>query len=275
MLRILSDLHLFDGACRIRELRELDPLLEGVDTLLINGDLCDTQVVATADQVAEIKSYFATRVPSVILITGNHDPDISEVHEQLVADGRVWVTHGDVFFPDATPWSAILPEIRRRIAIVRAQDPTVAFDQIETRLRVFRQISHGLPMKWDLRRRDPLTRMRRLLWDLGSPLRVQAVLRAWQSAPHLAAGLAAQQRASAQVVVFGHIHRPSIHHRGGRVIINTGAFAGPLGAWAVDVEEDAIHIHETERRRSTWRIGSQRAALPLTAPSTSKLPTAA
>jgi predicted phosphodiesterase len=263
MLRIISDLHLFDGACRVRELRQLDPLIDGVDALLINGDSCDTQVCATADQIEEMRSYFAARAPEVTFVTGNHDPNISDVHEQLLAEGRIWATHGDVLFPDATPWSKLLPEIRRRIAAARAREQHGSFGHIETRLRIFRQISHGLPIDDDLRSRDFATLMRRVLYELGHPLRLRAVLRAWKDAPELAAALASEQRSTAQIAVFGHIHRPSITQRNGRVIINTGAFSGPLGALAVDVHDDLVRVRTIEFRRGEARLGGAVSEIPL------------
>ncbi len=263
MLRIVSDLHVFDGAGRIRRLSELDPLLDGMDSLLVNGDACDTQVGTTPGQVAELKAYLNGRAPQVTLVTGNHDPDISDVHEQLLADGRVWATHGDVFFPDATPWSAIVPEIRRRIAAAQAQRGLASLDDVATRLLIFREICHGLPIRWDLRRRDFFAKAQRLLHDLRAPARIRAVLRAWKNAPELAATLVAAQRATAQVVVFGHIHRPSIHHRAGRIIINTGAFAGPMGAWTVDIDNDLVRVRRIERRRGAWHAGSILSEFPL------------
>jgi predicted phosphodiesterase len=275
MLRILSDLHLFDGASRIRGVHTLDPLLEGVHTLVLNGDTCDTQVGTSVDQVEGLKHHFSSRAPSVAFITGNHDPDISSLHEHWLADDRIWATHGDVFFAEATPWSSLLPEIRRRLREAHAIGTDASLDHVEGRLRLFRQISHGLPIKWDLRRRDWRSRLRRMMVDLGSPRRIQAVLQAWRAAPDLAANLASDYRATAQVVVFGHIHRPSIHHRGGRVIINTGAFTGPLGAWIVDVEGDRIQVRRTEMRRGAWHPGRLVAEIPLAAPRANRLTTAA
>lgn len=265
MLRILSDLHLFDGASRIRGLRQLDPLTDGVDGFLINGDSCDTQVGTTPEQVAAIRAYFASRVPSVSFVTGNHDPDISNQHEQLLADGRVWATHGDVFFPDSTPWSRLLPELRRRIRAARAADPAARFDHLATRLRIFRQVHRGLPREWDLQRRDPVTRLRRLVGDLGSPLRLREIFRAWRQAPELAAQAARSQRQTAQVIVFGHVHRPSIAHREGRVLINTGAFTGPFGAFCVELAEDAVRVRPVEWRRHAFHPGRPLVEIPLAA----------
>ncbi|HEX2099544.1 MAG TPA: metallophosphoesterase, partial [Candidatus Synoicihabitans sp.] len=190
MLRVFSDLHVFDGSSRIESLRQLDPLTHDVDALLINGDSCDTQVGATADQIEELRAYLAGRAPRVTFVTGNHDPDISEVHELLLGDGRIWATHGDVLYANATPWSRLLPELERRIATARSQRPQVPLDRIESRLEIFRQISRRLPSEDDIRRRDLRSRLVRLLRDVGSVRRVRAILRAWQTAPDLAAALA-------------------------------------------------------------------------------------
>lgn len=270
--RIISDLHLFDGASRVERLLQLDPLVDAVDGLLINGDSCDTQVGTTPDQVAEMRAYFGTRVPSVRFLTGNHDPDISNHHEDLPADGRVWVTHGDVFFPDATPWSRLLPELRRRIRAARDADASASFDHIATRLRIFRQIHRNLPPEWDLQRRDLPARLRRLLADVGSPVRLGAILRAWRHAADLASHAAEAQRRSAQLIVFGHLHRPSISHRAGRVIINTGAFTGPFGAFCVDLFDERALVRPVERRRGAFHPGRPLVEIPLAIGARRRLP---
>ena len=59
MLRILSDLHLYDTHTLVRDLRQLEPLLAGVHTLVINGDSCETRHGATPPQVAAMKKFFA------------------------------------------------------------------------------------------------------------------------------------------------------------------------------------------------------------------------
>ena len=103
MLRILSDLHFRDATSRLERLEDLLPLLDGVNELWLNGDTCDNQSGMTPEKLGEIKQFFTTHVPQVRFIPGNHDPDISPIHEASTADGRIWACHGDAFLDDIVP----------------------------------------------------------------------------------------------------------------------------------------------------------------------------
>ena len=180
MLRILSDLHLFDAATQVRDLRQLEPLLADVHTLVINGDSCELLHGHNAGRLPAMQRFFRERVPEVIFVTGNHDPAISEVHELLLADGRVWVTHGDICFDDLTPWSRNQPEL---VALVRAElarEPAGDYRAIPVRLRVARTVAGQLEEKVD--RLDRSLRARLLwLWHTFLPPRQPiAMLRAWR-----------------------------------------------------------------------------------------------
>lgn len=273
MLRILSDLHVYDGLSRIRRLAQLDPLLEGPGQILINGDSCDTQIGATAEQVAALQAHLRAKAPEVRFLTGNHDPDISDVHEELRHDGRLWITHGDVFFPDATPWSRLRAELRRRIAAAQRRAPPGAVETLEWRFETFRNIVRDLPIRRDLRRRDWRSLLHRLTTEFGSPFRIGAILLAWRQGPRLAAQAAARHRPSATVVVFGHVHFASVVRQDHRTIINTGAFAGALRAWCVDVDGDTARVREIEHRRGAFHAGRLIEAIPLAAPTPLRLST--
>ena len=57
-IRILSDLHLGHAASQVRKVSQLEPLLEGADEIIFNGDSCEQKVVEWAergrDQCAEL-----------------------------------------------------------------------------------------------------------------------------------------------------------------------------------------------------------------------------
>ena len=86
MLRILSDLHVFDVHGQIRDFRQLEPLLVGVKTLVLNGDCCEMRRGVVMQDVAGLQRFLRERVAEVVFVTGNHDPDISDIHELLLAD---------------------------------------------------------------------------------------------------------------------------------------------------------------------------------------------
>ncbi len=264
MLRILSDLHLFDAATQVRDLRQLEPLLADVHTLVINGDSCELLHGHNAGRLPAMQRFFRERVPEVIFVTGNHDPAISEVHELLLADGRVWVTHGDICFDDLTPWSRNQPEL---VALVRAElarEPAGDYRAIPVRLRVARTVAGQLEEKVD--RLDRSLRARLLwLWHTFLPPRQPiAMLRAWRELPARAAALAAAQRPSAQVVVTGHVHLPGVWTpRPGPTVINTGSFLAPLGGHLVDLVGEEVGVRRITRHKGGFHPGKTIAEIQL------------
>ena len=264
MLRILSDLHLFDARTQVRELRQLEPLLHGVRTLVLNGDSCEMRRGVTPAQVSALKAFFQERVPEVVFITGNHDPDISDTHELLAASGRVWVTHGDVCMDDLTPWSRHADEIKRLVAAQLAAESAPDYTRLEVRLRIARAVARA-----EQNVPDYITDGWRahLAWGWRTffpPRQVLAMMRCWRDLPGLATGFAVAQRPTAQVVVLGHVHFPGVWRRGaGPAIVNTGSFFRPLGGNLVDVADDRVSVRRVVRAGGKFKPGRRLAEIPL------------
>lgn len=264
MLRILSDLHLFDARTQVRSLAQLEPLLAGVGTLVLNGDTCEMRRGVTPGQLAELKAFFSERVPEVVFITGNHDPEISETHELLVSDGRVWVTHGDICFDDLTPWARHVAELRRLVAEERAADPAADYGRVEVRVRIARAAARR---ETDLPDRTTRTWASHLAWvwrTFFPPRQTLAMLQCWRDLPARAARLASAERRSAQVVITGHVHFPGVWHPpGGPVVINTGSFFRPLGGHLVDIEGDRLRVRRIVHTGNAFAAGRLVAEIPL------------
>lgn len=266
MLRVLSDLHLFDADSRVRRPEQLTPLFHGVDHLVLNGDTCDTERDLPPEELRRLLAFFRAAAPQVTILTGNHDPAISEQHELLLADEQIWITHGDVLFAEATPWSTLRDELARRIDRGLADYPEADRHRVATRLRVHRAACRNLPREFDQRATSPLARLNRLRITLFPPRKLLAMLRAWRDAPRLAADLAAAQRPTARVVINGHIHNPGVWIRPcGRVVINTGAFGPPRGALLVDLVDHRLTVRKVEERRGYFHPGKVVAEIPLAA----------
>lgn len=264
VIRILSDLHCYDARTQVRELRQLAPLLEGVRMLVLNGDSCEMRRDVTPEQVEALRAFFRERVPAVAFITGNHDPDISDVHELLLADGRVWVTHGDIFLEGLTPWSRHAPQIRRLLAAQHAADPDADHGQVAVRLRMARAVARAeedLPDYVTGGWRAHLRWVGRTFFPPRQPL---AMLRAWRDLPVAAARLACEQHPGVQVVVTGHVHFPGVwSHTGAPTVINTGSFFQPLGGNLVDVFADRMEVRRIKRSDRVFSPGALVAEIPL------------
>ena len=244
-VRIFSDLHYRDPASLVQNLDAFAPLLEGTEQVVFNGDTFDTQIPNLRAHVGEGRAFFARTAPGAIFLSGNHDPDVSDQAELGLRGGRVWITHGDVFFDDIAPWSHHRLELRRRIATLGADLPPGALGRIETRLRLHRLACQKLPDPPGRFRPTLWSRLRRLTRTLFPPTHVFLMLRAWRETPRLAAALARAQRPLARVVILGHTHYPGVWQVRGTprvTVINTGSFTPPFGSLFVDIEGDHVRV---------------------------------
>lgn len=265
MLRILSDLHVYDSQSQIRDLGQLAPLLAGVRTLVLNGDSCEMRAGIPKPDVAGLKLFFREKVPEVLFVTGNHDPEISDLHELLLADGRVWVTHGDICFTDLTPWSRQRADLRRAVNEILAQKPSADLcEDLKLKFRVAREASRIVGVKLDPADARFQSRLLRF-WDTFYPPRqILAMLQAWRELPVSAARLATIHHPSAQVIVTGHVHFPGVWFRSqAPTVINTGSFFSPLGGHLVDIIEDRVHVRRIRRYRGQFQPGTQVAEIKL------------
>lgn len=266
MRRILSDLHVYDSQTQIRDLRQLEPLLVGVQTLVLNGDSCEMRGGIAVPDVAGLRNFFRERVPEVIFVTGNHDPDISDIHELSLSAGRVWVMHGDICFEDLTPWSRQRKDLQRVVGELLAREPKGDDRALEGRIRIAREATrivgpHLDPA--DARFRTQLLRY----WDtFFPPQQVFKMLQAWRELPLSAARLARAHRPAAQVVVTGHVHFPGVWARPpGPTVINTGSFFSPLGGHLVDVVDDRVQVRRIRQNCGRFEPGKQVAEVVLAA----------
>lgn len=264
MIRILSDLHCYDARTLVRDLRQLHPLLEGVPDLVLNGDSCEMRRDVSSAQVEALRDFFRERVPAVTFITGNHDPDISETHELLMSDGRVWVAHGDIFLDGLTPWSRRAGQLRHLQETQMAGGPAWGELGVESRLRIARAVARAEEDLPDYVTGGWRAHLEWIARTFFPPRQVLAMLRAWRDLPGLAARLAVAQRATAQVVVTGHVHFPGVwRHPGGPVVINTGSFFQPLGGSLVDIFADRVEVRRIRRTGGDFAPGALLATIPL------------
>jgi len=266
--RIFSDLHHGDRGSQLRSLAQVTPLLEGIDTLVLNGDTIDTRPgpypERTAAHRAELEAFCRAAAPRIVLLTGNHDPDLSALHSLDLVDGLVFVTHGDVLFDDIVPWGRDAPQIRERLAAARAALTTDEQRSLEAQFAVYRKVCLGLPQRHQAERdfwKYLASFTLDVFWPIDRPLRI---LRAWREAPERAAALARAHRPNARFVILGHLHRPGVWRaRDGRVIVNTGSFCRPLGSTFVDLMPDRIVVRRIVSRGGEFHPGDVQAEFAL------------
>lgn len=267
--RIISDLHYGDRASRVRSLHALRPLLAGVDHLVLNGDTLDTRPSAssarTDELTAEVRAFFPAEVPQVEFLTGNHDPTFSDRHHADLGGGAVFATHGDVVFEDIVPWGMDATVARALVARELGALSRGEISPLEERLAAYRRAAAAIPQRHQSER-SGARYLRQFLQDtLWPPTRSLRVLRAWRELPRRAESLVRRYRPNTQCIVVGHTHRPGLWRRNNDLlVVNTGSFCPPLGAWAVDLEADeTISLRPVERRNGEFHPGPVRQRFSL------------
>jgi len=260
VIRIFSDLHYGDHSSRITRLASLAPLAEGADTVILNGDSLDTRTGPNPEFTAtcrtEVDAFFRGWGPPVRFLTGNHDPDFSPDHYVDLADGRIFITHGDVIYPDIVPWGRDAEIIRAKMAQEwKARSQPMGTASLTERFAVLRRVAADLPQRHQAER-SRLRYVARLAIDtMWPPWRIPRIVTAWRSFPRLAEEFLWPYRPHAQVMLAGHTHRPGIwRRRNGTVLINTGSLCRPFGAFAVDLSEETLRIRSIRAQGGEFRL---------------------
>ena len=270
-LRIFSDLHFRDPRGELHDLARFAPLLGDAGRVVFNGDSIDTQIPALARHAPELLEFAKHSGRRIDWLSGNHDPDICDLAELSLADGRVWITHGDVFFEAIAPWSHHAAELRHRMAGLASGLSADELARVETRLRLHRLVARALPDPAHLFEPGLFNRAYRVAHALFPPRRLVSILHTWKTTPRVVAALARAQRPQARVVILGHTHYPGVWRvpcpNGGPVltIINTGSFTRPFGALFVELRDERLRVLKIRRGARGFEEGREIAVLSLSA----------
>lgn len=260
ILRIFSDIHYGDHASQVDRLEQLHPLLKGVDQVVLNGDTVDTREGPRPDYTAACREEvqaFAANGPGVLLLSGNHDPDLTQQHHVALAGGQVVVTHGDIFFDNIVPWGLDRHMIRTRIAAALAQPPHFGRVNLEERFAIWRRVAASMRQRHQSERNPLKYAFLFALDTVWPPLRVFRILRTWKVAPRVASQFAREHWPAARFIVVGHTHRAGVwSFPDGPVVINTGSFCPPGGGLTVDVEAAVLRVRRLQRVEGEFRPGA-------------------
>jgi len=242
---VLSDLHLGrpNGAARADS---FETLLADFDRVVVNGDIAELHhpdFAAMAElELARFRDICFSRGIKLDLLAGNHDPFVSERRSLTLADGAIYVTHGDALHPAVAPWSPCASIMRS--AFQAALEATPAGTPEDTaRFAAAREASLA---EW------------RAMGDgahistIGSmarhPTLALSVLGYWSRYPRLAAEWAGRFAPQAGTVIVGHSHRGFVRTVDSRQIVNTGAYSFPGTPSGVVIEGTTVRVHRLTRR---------------------------
>lgn len=253
--RILSDLHLGHPASRLSDPGMLEPLLEGIDHLVLAGDVWQ-QCLAGARREEALRKYEILRNlirekgVAVEVLRGNHDPDQASGVAWL-AERAILVTHGDAIYPDASPWSREFPRCRAEVEEIMAR--YAPFEHLpEACADRAREIALVLKFYPLPKLPPPLNYFATALWPPG---RSFEMLRVWREMGDEAHRFLRRAGRGASVLVCGHFHRAGIWEKEGRLVLNTGAFMRGCQAWAVDWDEEGLTARELRLRNDRFEPG--------------------
>lgn len=257
-IRILSDLHLGHDLSLVRNVASLRPLIAGAAWVVFNGDTLQERGEAfrerSAELLGELRELCRAEGAATVFLGGNHDPTAWPLEWLDLLEGRVAATHGDVWLRWISPWSVHLREFRPALeAIYAAERPLQDLD-LESRLALLRRCRLALPPSETRQRSqsrwDQAAFLCRELWP---PRRPWEVLKAYGQLPGLAGGFAAAHRPRSRVLLFGHTHRARAWRRGGRLLINTGAFVTFARPVMVTIQRGHLEAWVLALRGGAWQ----------------------
>lgn len=250
---VLSDLHLGHPGTFLSDPSMIAPLLEGTKTVLFNGDTYELynpryRSLAT-DQLERLFELCHTVGTAPWLLPGNHDPWASNWLSVDLADGQVFVTHGDVIHWAMAPWARDAAAFRREYQRLTEHqgEPTT----LEGTLQLNKQLAmiagyedHGSRSGW----RGEVKMLEKFA---GKPLRVLYAINYWRKVESLARQFLARFRPNARMMIFGHTHRPGNWFQHDVKLVNTGSYQTLSYPQAVYLDKERASVH-----RAIWRKGA-------------------
>ncbi len=237
-VRVVSDLHLGHERCEAPCVRELVPLLQGVDILVIAGDLAETRPCAWQEEgVAlreELRRLCAERGVTLITLAGNHDPDAGPQLLRLWG-GRAVIMHGHALYKEGSPWSWEYLYNRKACDELIARFPE-ADRSLDARLELASRMCRLTPPI--MRREGVRNRYLRGLLHCFFPIqRPFHIIWGWLSCGWRANAFARRFCPEAEVMVFGHFHRSGRWRFGKRRFAVTGAWFRHATPWFADLQD--------------------------------------
>ena len=254
---VVSDVHLA-GSWQ-RQIESLRGLWNPGERVVLNGDTLNRSLDKRPEVRRQVLEAFfeSARRDGVepVLVGGNCDPYSSDLDDLLLADGRVWVTHGHVLFDDMSPWANYAHRTRRNVRAYLQRLPPDHRERLEHRFQAMRRVILRYHDRPETTSRNPTAQCLFRLWRTILHLpRLPATWRAWQDLPRLADSAARLRAPDARVVVLGHTHRRGCWQVGERWIVNTGSMEFPQSALAVRITPPTLNLHRIRHHGRRCRL---------------------
>lgn len=255
---ILSDTHLGKpGGRGAGSAEALRPLWRGADELILNGDTAEVTDagcrVEAARQVVRLQELCDEDGVRLTLVSGNHDPLITDTRYLHLLGGEVFVTHGDALHPAISPWTGHAKDLERLHEDMFASLDRDAMRGIDGRLGASQ---HASAIQWDRFVEHPDDFPPRWRKPFNAGCKIARVFWYWHTLPRRATDFADRFAPRCRFFVFGHIHRAGIWEFNGRVIINTGAYEFPARPRGVVIDGGELAVCRIERDGGSYRFAA-------------------
>jgi predicted phosphodiesterase len=251
---ILSDLHLGHGGSVLMDVSMIEPLLQDCKTLLLNGDTWQQLAVDfRADGMrlwTNLQDLCRKKNIEIVLLPGNHDPDAADVGWATLANGAIAITHGDAVYAEGAPWSRMALKLSKEIAAEWASyEPT----NIAARLAVSRKIAHLLIPPHIAKSRNIFLR----IWDaVTPPSRAFRMIVCWWCMVGQTRRFSREFFPKAKIIICGHFHRAGIWDDGKLLVINTGSYMPPGGAFWCEWKDGELRVGKVRIASSSCNRGA-------------------
>lgn len=241
---ILSDTHLAGNGQGAVSADALRPLWQGANELVMNGDLAELSDpkwrVDAARHIIRLQDLCESDGVRLTILSGNHDPLITDRRFLRLCHGEVFVTHGDMLHPAISPWTAHAKQLRELHASALQQLELTERANLDHQALA---AAHASNLKWDHVAEHGPVRYSKLAGKIEHARKVAKVLWFWHRLPKLAAGFAQRYAPDARFFIFGHIHRAGVWRFGHQTIINTGSYHCPRNPHAVIIQDQQLAVH--------------------------------
>lgn len=241
-VRFISDLHYGHERCEAPLPAILAaPLLEGIDMLVVVGDLAETRNCDWKQRgIAlrnELREHCKRRNVKLIEISGNHDPDAEHLLVHFWG-GRVVAMHGHALYKEVAPWSwEYLRNKDKCQALIRSVPDCDT--NLESRLELSRSMCQ---LTAPILRREGIRNkyLRGFLHCFWPPQRPWNIVWSWLRCAGKASAFARCFFPSAEIIILGHFHRPLNRKVSGRHILNCGAWFRHATPYYVDMQDAKV-----------------------------------
>lgn len=249
---IISDTHLGRPGGSAGSADTLTPLLNTTDQLIINGDVAELchpiYRPAAARETMKLTELCEQHHVKLTLISGNHDPYISDLRHMTLLEDRVFITHGDVLHPSIVPWSPSAKFIRRAHDYALNCLTPKEREALENRLNAAQFASHAEWLEWNGKMISGVMHV------LLRPWTIATIFKYWRNLPQDAVDFIKPHCPTAQFILIGHSHHQGIWRVDDHYVINTGSFGFPGRPRAVVIENEQLQVFKLVKNNAGWNL---------------------